>query len=65
MESAMKNSALANLDMGLAFMAGSLIIEGQGKKLAAIGVSGAPSGLTDEACAQLGVDKVSEDLEMM
>ncbi len=30
-----------------------------------IGVSGAPSGETDEMCAQAGLDAVAEDLEML
>jgi uncharacterized protein GlcG (DUF336 family) len=30
-----------------------------------IGVSGAPSGETDEVCAQAGLDAVAEDLEML
>ena len=29
-----------------------------------VGVSGAPSGLTDESCAQAGVDAIREDLEL-
>jgi uncharacterized protein GlcG (DUF336 family) len=32
--------------------------------LGAVGVSGAPSGETDEACAQAGIDRVQDDLEM-
>ncbi|MGB5405433.1 MAG: heme-binding protein, partial [Thiogranum sp.] len=31
----------------------------------AVGVSGAPSGKTDEECAQAGIDEVIDDLEMM
>jgi uncharacterized protein GlcG (DUF336 family) len=29
-----------------------------------VGVSGAPSGETDEECAQAGLDAVMDDLEM-
>ncbi len=35
-----------------------------GNIMGGIGVSGAPSGLTDEACAQAGLAAVREDLEM-
>lgn len=42
---------------GLPITAGSSIVGG-------IGVSGAPSGETDEACAQAGLDVISADLEM-
>lgn len=35
-----------------------------GNIIGGIGVSGAPSGLTDEACAQAGLAAVREDLEM-
>ncbi|MFK5894393.1 MAG: heme-binding protein, partial [Pseudomonadota bacterium] len=30
----------------------------------AVGVSGAPSGKTDEKCAKAGVEAISEELEM-
>jgi uncharacterized protein GlcG (DUF336 family) len=42
---------------GLPITAGSSIVGG-------IGVSGAPSGETDEACAKAGLDAISVDLEM-
>ena len=35
-----------------------------GNIMGGIGVSGAPSGLTDEACAQAGLAAVREDLEL-
>lgn len=35
-----------------------------GNIVGGVGVSGAPSGLTDEACAQAGVDAIREDLEL-
>lgn len=43
---------------------GALPIEVGGSLLGAVGVSGAPSGETDEECAQAGVDAVLDDLEM-
>lgn len=49
---------------GLVMSAGGVPIQAGGALLGAVGVSGAPSGETDEACAQAGVDKVMDDLEM-
>ena len=44
--------------------AGGLPIQAGGSMLGGVGVSGAPSGETDEACAQAGLDAVVDDLEM-
>jgi uncharacterized protein GlcG (DUF336 family) len=49
---------------GLVMSAGGVPIQAGGSLLGAVGVSGAPSGETDEECARAGVDKVSDDLEM-
>ncbi|MEO5342895.1 MAG: heme-binding protein [Gammaproteobacteria bacterium SHHR-1] len=49
---------------GLVMSTGGLPIEAAGTLYGAIGVSGAPSGLTDEECAQAGVDAIQDDLEM-
>jgi uncharacterized protein GlcG (DUF336 family) len=49
---------------GLVMSAGGLPIEAGGQLLGGVGVSGAPSGETDERCAQAGIDKVIDDLEM-
>ena len=49
---------------GLVMSAGGLPIQAGGQLLGGVGVSGAPSGKTDEECAQAGVDAVIEDLEM-
>jgi len=43
---------------------GGLPIEVGGSLLGGVGVSGAPSGETDEKCAQAGIDAVLDDLEM-
>lgn len=43
---------------------GAVPISAAGTLYGAVGVSGAPSGMTDEACAQAGLDAVSMDLEM-
>ena len=55
---------LPTLGEGLAFMAGSTPIAAGGKMYGAIGVSGAPDGMDDEACAIAGLESVSDDLEM-
>lgn len=49
---------------GLIMYPGGVPIQAGGALMGGIGVSGAPSGETDEACAKAGVDKVIEDLEM-
>jgi len=49
---------------GIIMSAGGLPIAAAGTILGAIGVSGAPSGETDEQCAQAGLDAISTDLEM-
>jgi uncharacterized protein GlcG (DUF336 family) len=49
---------------GLVMSAGGLPIQAGGQLLGGVGVSGAPSGVTDEECAQAGLDAVLEDLEM-
>lgn len=49
---------------GLVFSAGGVPINAGGTILGGVGVSGAPSGVTDEKCAQAGVDVVMADLEM-
>ena len=55
---------LPTLGEGLAFMAGSTPITAGGKMYGAIGVSGAPDGMDDEACAIAGLESVADDLEM-
>ncbi len=49
---------------GLVMSAGGLPLQVGGSLLGAIGVSGAPSGETDEVCAQAGIDAVQADIEM-
>ncbi len=49
---------------GLVMSAGGIPIQVGGALVGAVGVSGAPSGKTDEECAQAGIDKVIDDLEM-
>ena len=49
---------------GLVMSAGGLPINAAGTILGGVGVSGAPSGVTDEKCAKAGIDAVLADLEM-
>lgn len=42
---------------------GGLLIEAGGSILGAIGVSGAPSGDADDACAKAGIAAIKDDLE--
>lgn len=49
---------------GLMVSAGGIPINIGGTILGGVGVSGAPSGLTDEKCAKAGLNAVREDLEM-
>lgn len=43
--------------------AGGLVVEGAGSTLGAIGVSGAPGGEADEACAKAGIAAIADALE--
>ena len=54
---------VAKLD-GLIVSAGGIPINIGGSILGGIGVSGAPSGKTDEKCAKAGLDAVRDDIEM-
>ncbi len=57
------SSALANVP-GLMMGAGGVLVEAGGTIYGAVGVSGAPSGVTDEECAKAGIAAVIDDLEM-
>ncbi|MES9968623.1 MAG: heme-binding protein [Candidatus Thiodiazotropha sp.] len=57
------NSPIGRID-GLVMSAGGLPVQAGGQLLGAVGVSGAPSGETDEECAQTGIDSIIDDLEM-
>jgi uncharacterized protein GlcG (DUF336 family) len=48
---------------GLVFSAGGLPIEAAGNIVGAVGVSGAPTGEQDEACAKAGLNAIAMDLE--
>ncbi|MEO9069029.1 MAG: heme-binding protein [Caldimonas sp.] len=49
---------------GVAMVGGGLPIEAAGKQIGGIGVSGAPSGVMDEACARAGLASIRDDLEL-
>ena len=49
---------------GLIIAAGGLPIQAGGNIVGGVGVSGAPSGITDEKCARAGLNAVADDLEM-
>jgi len=49
---------------GVAAVGGGLMIEAGGSLLGAIGVSGAPGGREDEACAAAGIAAIREDIEL-
>lgn len=57
------SSPIGRID-GLVMSAGGVVIQAAGHILGGVGVSGAPSGVTDEECAQAGIDAVTDDLEM-
>lgn len=48
---------------GAVVIGGGLIVEAGGSLVGAVGVSGAPGGDADEACAKAGIDAVREKLE--
>ena len=43
---------------------GGLPIAAAGSLVGAVGVSGAPGGEADEACAKAGIDAVKDDLDL-
>jgi uncharacterized protein GlcG (DUF336 family) len=50
---------------GIIVMEGALEIIAGGSRLGAIGVSGAPGGDIDQACAQKALDKYADRLEFI
>jgi uncharacterized protein GlcG (DUF336 family) len=49
---------------GIAAVGGGMMIEAGGSLLGAIGVSGAPGGPEDDACAAAGIAAIREDIEL-
>ena len=52
-----------NLLEGVMVLAGGVPVQVAGSLVGAVGVSGAPGGDLDEACAQAGVDAVQDELD--
>jgi uncharacterized protein GlcG (DUF336 family) len=48
---------------GVVALGGGLMIEAGGALLGAIGVSGAPGGKEDDACAAAGITAIRDDIE--
>jgi uncharacterized protein GlcG (DUF336 family) len=48
---------------GAVVIAGALVVEASGSLVGAIGVSGAPGGDADEACAKAGLDAIQSKLD--
>jgi uncharacterized protein GlcG (DUF336 family) len=57
------HGSIAKID-GIVFSAGGVPIQAAGTSYGGIGVSGAPSGKTDEKCARAGLAAVVDDLEL-
>ncbi|MGO1117095.1 GlcG/HbpS family heme-binding protein [Rhodovibrionaceae bacterium A322] len=54
--------AIRNITMALPLGGGVRILSGDGAMLGAVGVSGAPSGEIDQACAEAGIASIEEDI---
>jgi uncharacterized protein GlcG (DUF336 family) len=57
------NTGVGRFD-GVLMSAGGVVINIGGTIYGGVGVSGAPSGETDEECAKVGIEAIAEDLEM-
>ena len=58
----MTQSGIRNLP-GVVVLGGGLTVEAGGSLVGAVGVSGAPGGDADEACAKAGIDAIRDRLE--
>jgi len=58
----MMQAGIRNLP-GAVIIGGGLTVEAGGSLLGAVGVSGAPGGDADEACAKAGIDAVRDKLD--
>lgn len=47
---------------GALMLGGGVLVEASGTIVGAVGVSGAPSGAEDDACAEAGIEAIQEDL---
>jgi uncharacterized protein GlcG (DUF336 family) len=58
----MPQAAVRNLP-GAVVLGGGLVVEAGGSLVGAVGVSGAPGGDADDACAKAGIDAVRDKLD--
>ena len=58
----MPQSGLRGLP-GAVILGGGMVIEGGGSMVGAVGVSGAPGGDADDACAKAGIDAIRDRLD--
>ena len=58
----MPQAAVRNLP-GVVILGGGVVVEAGGSLVGAVGVSGAPGGDADEACAKAGIDAVRDKLD--
>jgi uncharacterized protein GlcG (DUF336 family) len=56
-------AGLRNLP-GAVVLGGGIVVEGGGAILGAIGVSGAPGGEADDACAKAGIEAIRDKLDL-
>lgn len=61
-QQSMMQSGIRNLP-GAVIIGGGLIVEAGGSLVGAVGVSGAPGGDADEACARAGIEAIRDKLE--
>ncbi len=61
-QSGQLNAGLGSLPR-VRFLAGGVVIEAAGTLVGAVGVSGAPGGDKDEACAKAGVEAIRDKLD--
>jgi uncharacterized protein GlcG (DUF336 family) len=57
------NEGLRNMNEKILILAGGLPVKAGDEVVGAIGVGGAPGGEKDEACAQVGMDKIKDRLK--
>lgn len=62
-QSGKESSGIRNISRVLA-IGGGLMIEAGGALYGGIGVSGAPNGAADDACAKAGISAIMDDLEL-
>jgi uncharacterized protein GlcG (DUF336 family) len=48
---------------GVVIIGGGMIVEASGSLVGAVGVSGAPGGDSDDACAKAGIEAIRDKLD--